>query len=84
MNEQAESTIIFGRMGPAMRLSGRGKSHWNRRAFTWWERMNSAKCAQCGYARLNVRHEIDPDTAPEGPDYYRLYVQDRHPFAESR
>jgi hypothetical protein len=29
-----------------------------------------AKCARCGYARINVRHETDREHAPEGLDYY--------------
>lgn len=75
-------TALIGRMGPAMRLRGgvRGQSEWNRRAFAWWQRTIGEKCARCGYTRGNVRHEIEPETAPEGPDYYRRNVPDRHIF----
>ena len=27
-------------------------------------------CRVCGYKRVNVRHEQDPDNAPEGRDYF--------------
>jgi hypothetical protein len=34
-------------------------------------RQLSEKCRQCGYARINVRHNILLKDQIEGPDYYR-------------
>lgn len=30
----------------------------------------SERCGVCGFARINVRHEEDPEHSPEGPEYY--------------
>lgn len=53
----------------------------------WKSRRDSAysreKCSVCGYLSVNVRHEGDPENAPEGPDYYRENVPNRHPFVPS-
>lgn len=42
-----------------------------------WHR---ARCCKCGYARINVRHETDPETAPEGPAYYADMLAELHEF----
>lgn len=39
-----------------------------------------AKCARCGYARINVRHERDPENAPEGAAYYADMLAELHDF----
>lgn len=41
---------------------------------------NSEKCARCGFARINVVHEQDPEHTPEGMDYYRDFLDQLHPF----
>jgi hypothetical protein len=41
------------------------------------EHWDMARC-RCGLARVNVVHEMDPASAPEGPDYYADFEQ--HPF----
>jgi hypothetical protein len=39
----------------------------------------SERCARCGYARLNVRHNTTPESQTEGPDYYAR-MTDLHAF----
>ena len=41
----------------------------------------SERCARCDQVRGNVIHEQDPDTAPEGPEYYAGWEQ--HVFEPS-
>lgn len=41
------------------------------------------KCRQCGFLRINVRHEPDPENAPEGPDYYTAMGDVLHEFVPS-
>ena len=41
------------------------------------------KCRVCGLLRINVRHEPDPDNAPEGRDYFDAMRNLMHPFAPS-
>jgi hypothetical protein len=40
-------------------------------------------CADCGLLRINVRHEPDPENAPEGMDYYRAMRDKMHAFVPS-
>jgi hypothetical protein len=37
-------------------------------------------CAICGYKAVNVRHEQDPNNAPEGIEYYRPFLNELHEF----
>jgi hypothetical protein len=37
-------------------------------------------CARCGYLDINVRHEQDPEHAPEGFDYFRPFLKELHEF----
>jgi hypothetical protein len=41
------------------------------------------KCRSCGYLRINVRHEPDPETAPEGKAYYQAMADLLHEFVPS-
>lgn len=41
------------------------------------------KCRRCGYLRVNVVHEQDPEHAPEGPDYYAAIREQMHEFVPS-
>ena len=45
---------------------------------------DSELCVKCGYRRINVRHEPDPDNAPEGGDYYAALRPQMHPFEANR
>ena len=45
-----------------------------------WTRWVSARCRKCGYVRVNVIHELDPATAPEGPEYFADFLDQLHPF----
>lgn len=36
-------------------------------------------CADCGYARINVRHNVTAESQVEGPDYYAP-MPDLHEF----
>lgn len=57
---------------PAPRSSGRNSHPFDRE-----------KCRVCGYLRVNVRHESDPDNAPEGRDYYDAMRSELHEFVPS-
>lgn len=37
-------------------------------------------CAVCGYKANNVRHEADPEHAPEGIEYFRSFLDELHEF----
>lgn len=37
-------------------------------------------CRVCGYLRINVRHEPDPDNAPEGKDWFDAIRDQLHAF----
>ena len=52
----------------------------NRAARAEWLRVLEEPCARCGYARINVRHETDPATSPEGPAYYADMLDELHEF----
>ncbi len=41
------------------------------------------KCRACGYLRVNVRHEPDPDNAPEGKAYFDAMRDELHAFVPS-
>ncbi len=41
------------------------------------------KCRRCGYLRINVRHEPDPDNAPEGRAYFDAMRDELHEFVPS-
>jgi len=41
------------------------------------------KCRTCGFLRINVRHEPDPDNAPEGKAYYDAMRELMHSFVPS-
>lgn len=40
-------------------------------------------CRVCGLRRINIRHEPDPDNAPEGREYYDAIRGQLHPFIPS-
>ena len=52
----------------------------NVKARTEWQAKASERCSRCGYARVNVVHEQDPATAPEGLDYYAAMAAEMHEF----
>lgn len=60
----------------------RQRRHRNRQSRADFERWAYVKCSRCGMARINVVHEQDPATAPEGPEYYADFEQ--HPFEGER
>jgi hypothetical protein len=37
-------------------------------------------CRVCGFKAINVRHETDPDNAPEGADYFRAMRDELHEY----
>lgn len=41
-------------------------------------------CEICGYKANNVRHERDPEHAPEGLDYFRPMLHELHDFQDPR
>ena len=45
-----------------------------------WDLAAYAKCARCGMARINVVHELDPETSIEGPSYFADFRDELHPF----
>jgi len=45
--------------------------------------MTREKCRVCGYLPQNVRHELDPDNAPEGKAYYDAMRDELHEFVPS-
>lgn len=45
-----------------------------------WHLQLSERCGHCGQTRGNVVHEMDPATAPEGPDYYASFATELHEF----
>jgi hypothetical protein len=48
----------------------------------WFQREWERKCACCGYARINVRHNVTPESQIEGPGYY-AGMTDLHEFVPS-
>ena len=53
-----------------MRASRQGQREWSR------------LCAACGYARINVRHNVTPESQVEGREYYAR-MTDLHEFVLS-
>lgn len=37
-------------------------------------------CRVCGYKRINVRHNVTPESQIEGPDYYADMLHELHEF----
>ena len=52
----------------------------NRAAKEDWLRLLSARCVRCGQTNGYVVHEMDPATAPEGPEYYASFADQLHEF----
>lgn len=59
----------------------RDRSRRNKQRREEWFRFMEQRCSRCGLARINVRHETDPATSPEGPAYYADMLDELHEFA---
>jgi len=51
----------------------------NKMARQTWQREAARRCSVCGYANINVRHNIKPEDQLEGPAYY-ADMTDLHEF----
>jgi hypothetical protein len=67
---------------PGETKTDRGRRLWrNRLARMQRDREANLVCSVCGYANINVRHNVDPADQIEGPEYY-ADMTDLHEFAK--